>query len=170
MVIDEAKMDRGWLCIKTQPADAVRWLSKFKQGRNYEIKEIRQRRSLDANAFCFVLLDKLSATLQIPKEELYQRYIKEIGGVSDIVCVQNKALDKFRKEWESKGLGWQTETIPVKSEGCTGVICYYGSSTYDTKQMSRLIDAIVQDCEAIGIETRPEEEIKSLLEEWEKKS
>jgi uncharacterized protein YbbC (DUF1343 family) len=88
--------------------------------------------------------------------------------VSSIVAVQNKAVDKFRKEWEDRGLGWQTETIPIKTEGCTGVIVYYGSSTYDTKQMARLIDAIVQDCQAIGIETRPQEEIDSLLEEWGK--
>ena len=140
--------------------------STFKAGKNYDIVQVRQKRSLDANAFCWVMLDKLSEALQTPKEELYRRYIKEIGGVSDILCVQNKAVDKFRKEWESKGIGWQTETIPIKTAGCTGVIVYYGSSAFDTKQMSRMIDSIVQDCQAIGIETKSDEEIKSLLKEW----
>jgi hypothetical protein len=166
MLIDEAKLDMGWLCLKVQPADALRWLVKFKQGKDYEIKQVRQKRSLDANAFCFVLLDKLSEALQTPKEELYRRYIREIGGVSDIVCVPTKAVDRLVATWESNGLGWQAEPFPSKLDGCTNVILYYGSSTYDTKQMSRLIDSIVQDCHSIGIETRSPEEIESLLKGW----
>lgn len=170
MVIEEARMDRGWLCLKTQPADSLRWLAKFQNGKNYEIKQIRQKRSKDANCYLWVLLDKLSVELGVPKEELYRRYIKEIGGVSTIVAVQNKAVDRFRREWESNGVGWQTDTIPIKTEGCTGVIVYYGSSTFDTKQMSRMIDSVVQDCQSVGIEVRPKEEIDSLLSEWVVKS
>ena len=166
MLIEEAKLENGWLCIKTQPADALKFLYKFKAGKNYEIILARRKRSIDANAYLWTLLDKLSAELGTPKEELYQRQIRQIGGVSDIVCVQNKALDKFRREWESKGIGWQTETIPVKSEGCTGVIVYYGSSSFDTKQMSRLIDSVVTDCQSIGIEVKDENEIQSLLDSW----
>ena len=165
MLVDDAKLQEGWLCLKTQPADALKWLMKFKAG-NYEIKQIRKKRSLDANAYCFVLLDRLSAELQTPKEELYRRYIKEVGDVSDIVCVPDKAVKRLTEQWERNGLGWQTETFPSKLDGCTNVILYYGSSVYDTKQMSRLIDLIVQDCQSIGIETRNPEEIKSLLEEW----
>ena len=165
MIIDEARMDRGWLCLKTQPADALRWLCKFKAG-NYEIKQIRKKRSLDANAYCWVLLDRLSAPLQTPKEELYRRYITEIGGVSDTVCVPSRAVDRLVGIWQGKGLGWQAETFPSKIQGCTNVILYYGSSVYDTKQMSRLIDSIVEDCQSIGIETRPQEEIDALLAEW----
>ena len=44
---------------------------------------------------------------------------------------------------------------------------YYGSSSFNTKQMSRLIDGVVQDCKACGIETKPQQEIDSLLKEWE---
>lgn len=165
MQVQEVKYEMGWLCLKTQPSESLKWAFRFKPG-NYEIKRVRKKRSIDANSLCWVLLDKLSAVLDVPKEELYQRYIKEIGGVSDVLCVPNKAVEKFRTEWEKKGLGWQTETIPIRTPNCTGVIVYYGSSVFDTKQMSRLIDSIIQDCKAIGIETRPEEEIRSLLKEW----
>lgn len=170
MVVEDAKLEMGWLCLKTQPADALRWLCKFKNGKDYEIKQIRPKRSLDANAFCFVMLDKLSAVLKTPKEELYRRYIKEIGGVSDTVCVPTKAVERLVDTWEARGLGWQADTFPSKLEGCTNVILYYGSSVYDTAQMSRLIDCIVQDCTAIGIETKSEEEINSLLSQWEERS
>ena len=68
--------------------------------------------------------------------------------------------------WEHNGIGWQAETMPSKLPGCTNVILYYGSSTYDTAQMSRLIDLIVQDCDALGIETKDPAEIDRLVEEW----
>ena len=67
-----------------------------------------------------------------------------------------------------KGLGWQTDTMPSKHQGYTRVILYYGSSTYDKAQMGRLIDLIVQDCTSIGIEVKPQEEIDSLLQEYER--
>lgn len=165
MIVEQVKFEMGWLCLKTQPSDALKWAFRFKPG-NYEIKRVRKRRSLDANSYCWVMLDKMSEALGVPKEELYRRYIKEIGGVSDVLCVPNKAVEKFREEWERKGLGWQTETIPIRTPKCTGVIVYYGSSVFDTSQMSRLIDSICQDAKAIGIETRPQEEVDALLAEW----
>lgn len=168
MLVDDAKLENGWLCLKTQPAEALKWLVKFKAG-NYEIKKTRNKRSLDANAYCFVLLDRLSEALCTPKEELYRRYIKEVGGVSETYCGKTEAIKKLCAEWETKGLGWQTETFPSKLDGCTNAILYYGSSAYDTAQMSRLIDLIVQDCQSIGIETRNPTEIKSLLEAWDGK-
>ena len=165
MHVEDARMQSGWLCLKTQPSEALRWLCKFKAG-EYEIRKVRKKRSLDANAYLWVLLDRLSAELGATKEELYRMQIKQIGGVSDIVTVQNHAVEKFRKEWEARGIGWQTETFPTKSDAYTNVRVFYGSSTYDTKQMSRLIDSVVEDCKSIGIEVRPQEEIDALLREW----
>ena len=158
-------MQSGWLCLKTQPSEALRWLCKFKAG-EYEIRKVRKKRSLDANAYLWVLLDRLSAELGATKEELYRMQIRQIGGVSDIVTVPNQAVAKVCKEWEARVIGWQTETFPTKSDADTNVRVFYGSSTYDTKQMSRLIDSVVEDCKSIGIETKNPAEIESMLREW----
>jgi hypothetical protein len=56
--------------------------------------------------------------------------------------------------------------MPSKIEGCTNVILYYGSSSYNVAQMSRLINIIVEDCRQVGIETKSEEEVASLLQQW----
>ena len=132
-----------------------------------EIKPYRARRSLDANAYFFVLADKLAEKLGTTKEEIYRNAIKEIGGVSETVCVKNQAVERLCEGWRNQGLGWQTDTFPSKLDGCTNVILYYGSSTYDSAQMSRLISNIVQDCQAVGIETRTPDEIANLLSLWE---
>lgn len=131
-----------------------------------EVKQYREKRTLDANAYFFVLADKLSEKLRITKDEVYRHAIKEIGGVSETVCVKNQAVKRLCEGWCQNGIGWQTDTFPSKLEGCTNVILYYGSSTYNKEQMSRLIDHIVQDCQAVGIETRTPNEIANLLSLW----
>jgi hypothetical protein len=131
-----------------------------------EVKPFRARRSLDANAYFFVLADKLAAKLNISKEEVYRNAIKHIGGVSEIVCVKSEAVERLCEGWSANGLGWQTDTFPSKIDGCTNVILYYGSSTYDSRQMSQLISNIVQDCEALGIETKTPQEIANMLSLW----
>lgn len=140
---------------------------KDKDKLSIEVKPYRERRSLDANAYFFVLADKLAEKLRITKEEVYRNAIREIGGVSETVCVKNQAVERLCEGWSKNGLGWQTETFPSKLEGCTNVILYYGSSTYDKAQMSRLIENIVQDCQAVGIETRTPSELANLLSLWE---
>lgn len=130
----------------------------------------RQKRSLDSNAYAWVLMDRLSAKLLIPKEQIYRHYITEIGGVSDTVCVRTDSVNKLRETWSKNGLGWLSASFPSSTHGYTNVILYYGSSTYDTRQMHRFIELIVQDCKAQGIETADPEEIKALLESWDKKA
>jgi hypothetical protein len=131
-----------------------------------EIKPHKKRRSLDANAYCWKLIGDLAAKLNVPREELYRASIREIGGNSEIVCVKNAAVDKLCDGWRRNGIGWQTETMPSKLPGCTNVILYYGSSTYDTAQMSRLIDNIVQDCKEVGIQTETPDQIAEMKSRW----
>lgn len=125
-----------------------------------------KKRSLDANAYCWTMISKLAEKLNMTKTEIYRSAIKEIGGNSDTACVQDKAVKSLCEGWERNGLGWQTETFPSKLDGCTNVTLYYGSSTYDTEQMCRLINLILQECRQQGIETRSAEEIESLLGQW----
>ena len=130
-----------------------------------EIKEYRQRRSLDANAYLWTMLGKLSAALHIPPEEIYREAIRDVGGNYEVMPVRNEALDKWKHIWQGNGLGWVCEEIgPSKLPGYTNVRNFYGSSAYDTAQMSRLIEIIATECKAQGIETMAQEELASLLE------
>lgn len=129
-----------------------------------EIKRYRKRRSLDANAYAWVLIDKIAEALSLDKATVYKQTIRNIGGVSDTVCVTEQAADKLISAWATHGVGWQTETIPSKIEGCINVVLYYGSSTYDTKQMSALIDQLVYEAKELGIETMTPEELQLLIE------
>jgi len=131
-----------------------------------EIKKHRKQRSLTANAYAWVLVDKIAEALILDKASVYKNAIREIGGVSEIVCVQEGAVDRLRSAWEANGIGWQAEAMPSKIEGCANVILWYGSSTYDTRQMYGLISRLIDDCRGLGIETRPEDEIKAMMAQW----
>ena len=134
-----------------------------------DVKKYKQKRSLDANAYCWVLLDKLSAKLNRPKIELYREFVKDVGENNVVICAENKAVEALISGWEHNGMGWVTDTLPSKIEGCTNVILYYGSSTYDTAQMSRLTQLIVDECEEQGIPTETPNEIAKRLSLWETK-
>ena len=139
-------------------------VSQLEDGKTYtvEIKEKKEKRSREANAYAWTLLDKLAEKLHISKEDIYRDLIKNIGGNSEIVCVQNKAVERLCDGWSKNGIGWISDTLPSKIDGCTNVILYYGSSTYDTAQMHRLIELIVQECKEQDIETLTPEELERL--------
>lgn len=132
-----------------------------------EIKQYRARRSLDANAYCWVLIDKIAESQGISKEEVYREAIKSIGGNSEIVCVKNEAVERLCEGWRRNGIGWQTDTFPSKIDNCTNVILYYGSSVYDSKQMSLLLENLIQDCKALDIQTETPEMIAKMKSLWE---
>jgi len=146
----------------------ITWLLEQDNTKKYEVKEYKEKRSLDANAYAWVLLGKLQDRLHIPKEDIYRDLIRNIGSY-EVVPIKNEALSKFKQAWSKNGLGWITDTTKSKLEGYTNVIAYYGSSIYNTKEMSRFIELIIQECEQLHIETRSKEEIDSLLESWDKK-
>ena len=125
-----------------------------------EIKPYRARRSLDANAYCWVLCQKLSEKLNCTKEDVYKEAIRKAGQF-DFIAVTDKATEQFIKAWQSKGLGWYAEALESKIDGCKKIMVYYGSSVYDSKEMAHLIDYIVSECKEQGIETLPPWEVNA---------
>ena len=132
-----------------------------------EVKEHRKKRSLDANAYAWVLINKIADALRITPIEIYRQAIQYISGNSEIIPIKQEAVEQFKQAWSHNGIGWITRDMgKSKIPGYMNLMVYYGSSVYDTKQMSELIDHLVQDCRALDIEIKSDEEIKSLMEAW----
>lgn len=166
MNITGAKWAGGELILTTSSPDAVRFAMAFEPG-DYTLAKERKKRSLDANGYAWVLIDKIAAVMRLSKEEVYRNTIRDIGGNSEIVCIPDKGVETLRRCWESNGLGWQMDTMPSKLPGCVNAVLYYGSSAYSSSQMSIMIDRLKQDAEALGIETIPPEKLRALLEAWD---
>lgn len=132
-----------------------------------EIKQHRKKRSLDANGYCWILADEIAKKIGNTKEFVYREAIKQVGDF-EILPIKNEVVDKWIRNWESKGLGWQSEVLDKsKLEGYTNTINYFGSSTYDTKQMSVLLEEIVFQAKELGIETITPREKEELIRKWE---
>lgn len=165
-----ADRDGGYLMVRVgNPQIAVNAVENIEPDKEYtiSIERKRRKRSLDANAYCWVLIGKLSAKVGISPQEIYRQIIPDIGENYEIMPIRNDAVDRFREAWSKHGCGWLTETLgDSKITGYTNIIAFYGSSVYDTRQMSRLIDLVVQECKLQGIETLTPRELEGLKENW----
>lgn len=131
-----------------------------------EMKKYRKKRSLDANAYFHVLVGKIADALTISKAKAKnvmickygQSYLLEDGSP---MFYKTNAPEEFM--WEQETL----HAIPVRYDGvATFYKIYRGSHTYDTKEMSVLIDGTVADAKELGIETLPPAELQAMKERW----
>ena len=160
--------DGVWLCLRVRDITAaIGFVMKAKGLYTAKLSKYRKKRSNDANAYFWELCGKLAAETRIPKEEIYRNLVREIGDNFEIIPIRDKAVDTFCKNWGDGKLGWVTDNLgPSKLPGYTNICAYYGSSTYDTEQMSRLIDLAVQECKQQDIETMTPLELARMKEEW----
>jgi hypothetical protein len=129
------------------------------------VKKYRNKRSLDANAYFWKLVGDLAFVLGYTKEEIYIEQVKSCG-LYDTVTVKKEAVDTFVRAWKNNGVGWVCERVGENRENpqLIDVMCYYGSSIYDSAQFSRLVEAVITECKEAGI---PYETgyFKSILED-----
>lgn len=148
--------------------DAILRLKKHNK-LNIEIKKWYKNRSLDANAYCWVLCDMIAKEISrdgeiVTKENIYKDAINSVG-VFEPMIIKQKAYENFKRIWEKQGLGFLIKEVSRK-DNRVKVHCYYGSSTYDSKEMSLLIGLLVQEAKELNLETKPQEEINNLLAQW----
>lgn len=149
-----------------KPLEIINWLYNQDKDKQFEIKEHKEKRSLNANAYCWTLIGQIADVIGRTKEEVYRDYIKN-KGIYRVITIDSKAVSTFQKIWSERGLGWLCETMETKIEGLTDVIAYYGTSSYNTKQMANFVDYVVQEAKQLGIQTKEDMEIERMLREWQ---
>lgn len=112
-----------------------------------------------------MLVDKIAKSQGVSPVEVYRKEIREVG-VYEPLPVREDCLERFSKAWEERGLGWFTVLVDDSFPGYKKVFAYYGLSTYNSEEMSRLINNTVEDARALGIETATPQELSLLLDEW----
>ena len=126
------------------------------------VKKYSKPRSLSQNAYLWVLLNEIGIKVGRSKEQVYREYVKDFG-VFQILPLRNDAAKNFCDKWAKNGLGWLCEDLgESKLQGYTKIIAYFGSSTYTSEEMSRLLNAVIEDCKELGISTLTLSEIMLL--------
>lgn len=132
------------------------------------VKKYRKKRSLDANAYFWVLANRLAEKLRIDANGIYRSYVPDIGGSYEVVPVREDKIDAWEKVWCSGHIGRMIEDMgPCRNiKGYHYIRSYISSSDYDTGQMSQLIEFVVADCKEQGIETMTPRELDALVSRW----
>ena len=159
----QTRMPEITLLLNTNEITLIEQLKGLKL--NVELKKWFKKRSTDANAYMWVLIREISKKIDSTPKEIYRDAISYLN-TYDVLPIRNDAVSRFVENWQKQGDGWICETFDSKLDGYTNVRAYYGSSVFDSKEMSQLIEIIVNECKELGIETKPPEELKSLLEVW----
>ena len=139
-----------------------------------DIKPWKKGRSLEANAFAWSLIGNISARMQTIEpdgywtpERVYLDAIQDIGGIYAVAEMPVEAVDFFRRSWTYRHIGRRVEILD--DDGRTAnVRISYGSSDFDTAQMSILINILIQQAESLGIPTITDQEVERMLGNWKK--
>lgn len=122
-----------------------------------EIKIHREKRSLNANSYCWKLCSEIASAINSDKDSVYLLMLKRYG-ISDLIPISNQVpIDDYIKYYD----------IESKTDKYTWYKIYKGSSKYDTKEMSVLLNGIVSECKEMGIPTKEDLEIERMVKEWE---
>lgn len=158
-----------WMLSFTTKSDAGKVYEKLKDADvSIEIKKHSPQRSKDANSMCWALCTDIGNALQppLPKEEVYRKAIRDVGEYEPLP-IKSEAVETFQTRWQTKGTGWFADVIDdSKIPGYKLVFAYYGSSTYDTASMSRLIDYLVDEAQQMEIQIPTSKEQEEMLKAW----
>lgn len=132
-----------------------------------EIKEKKKHRTLDQNAYMWTLIGKLASRVGTSNLDTYRHYVADYG-VGNIVPIKKEIIPRWIEVWQSKGYGWLCEDMGEckNLKGYHNIKNFYGTSTYTTAEMNRMIDAIIFDCKEQGIPTDTPNEIARLKALW----
>ena len=147
----------------------IRFLTEPKQiqkpDKVWDLKEHKERRSLDANGLLWACLSDIAKALHNDKWNIYLIMLKRYGKYS-YVLVDPKAVESMKAQWrEIEEVG----DVDVNGRKAVQLLCYYGSSTYNTKEFSDLLNGVISEMDEMGLKLPPDKQTQELLKQWEKK-
>lgn len=126
----------------------------------FDIVEHKEKRSLNANAYMWALINKIANAMRLSKEEVYLQMLKDYGQSEVISLLSEINVDGYFKYYEVIG-----ESM-LNGKEFKHIKIYKGSSEFNTEEMSILLDGVIREAEQLGIETLTTNEIEHLKEMW----
>lgn len=140
--------------------EIVKWLFSQDREKIFEIKEKKRRRSLNANAYAWLLIGKLADVLRISKDECYILMLKRYGQSEMVSVVSEIDVRGYFKYYETVGKTF------LQGKNFTHYRVFKGSSEYDTREMSILVDGIVSEAKEVGIDVITPAELEKIKSLW----
>lgn len=167
MRITAARYENGELHLKCDPREGLRFVYDFKDG-DWDLRKAKTKRSLNANSYAWELIHQIALKLRMDPIEVYRNAIRHTPGTLAFTgTYREEDAPVIIRKWEEDHIGRQAWQIPNGTPGYTDVMLIFGSSDYDTRTMSAFIDLLIQDAQALEIETKDPADVESLLRKWD---
>ena len=138
------------------PKDLIKWLLEQEEEKKFEVQECKGKRSLSQNSYCWLLINKIANILRLSKEEIYLQMLEDYGQSILIPVKKGEKPNGYFKYYK-----YETSSI-LNGKEADWYKIFKGSSEFDSKEMTILIDGIIQECKQLGIETLTPDEISKL--------
>lgn len=130
-----------------------------------DVKKYHPKRSLDANAMLWACIQDISNATGEKPWNLYLKYLKEFGQYTYTV-VKPKAVEMMKRMWrECEEVG----EIEINGQKGIQMLCFFGSSTYNSKEFSKLLNGVIEDMKSLGLQPPPSADMRRALEQLEKR-
>lgn len=137
--------------------ECIAWLTSQDPERQYEVTEAKRRkRSLTQNAYYWVMLNKLAAKLRMPDSEVHRNMLRDYGVCDVFSVLEEIPVDGYFRYYDVIGHGW------ANGRRFKHVKVYKGSSHMDSREFSRLIDGMREECVLQGIDVATPQEIARM--------
>lgn len=133
---------------------------KDKDKLSIEVKEYRERRSLNANAYAWSLIGQIADVVRAGKDEIYLMLLKRYGQSELISVLSHVPIRNYVKYFEEAG------ESKLNGKNFTHYRVYKGSSEFDTREMSIFIDGVVSEAKDLGIQTETPNQIAEMKARW----
>lgn len=147
-------------------AAAMKDIENIQNVEKLDIKAVkfRKKRSLDANGMLWACLGDIAKAMNPPvdKWEVYLQMLKRYGRYT-YICVKPHVVEAMKMQWrECEVVG----EVDINGQKAVQMLCYFGSSTYDSKEFSILLEGVVSEMKEMGLVLPPSGDIKRALEQW----
>lgn len=126
----------------------------------FDLVEHRKKRSLNSNSYLWHLVNEIANAMRMSKEEVYLQMLKDYGQSEVISLLSSINVDGYFKYYEVIGKSM------LNGKEFKHIRIFKGSSEYDTREMSILLQGVVEEAEQLGIQTMTKDEIEHLNELW----
>ena len=147
-------------------AGAINEVNNIKDCEKLNIRAVkfRSKRSLDANGLLWVCLGQIAEVLRTDKWNVYLQMLKRYGKYT-YICVKPNVVDAVKVQWRESEIVGETT---INGKEAVQMLCYFGSSTYNTKEFSVLLDGVISEMREMGLQTPASQEMERALQQWQK--
>lgn len=153
------------ITIKTNSNVNYDILDLFGQQVECAVKKIKAKKSVNANNYCWELCAQISVAIGVGSVDVYRQALRERGVYKDYEIPEDK-VEEANKAWSNNGIGWFTERVDNAVDNKVILRCYYGTSSYNSAQLSRIIDFLTEEANDLGLTTLSNKRKEALINKW----